>query len=242
MKCLLLAATILFSFMSGRSQYAFPELSKGDFSSTDNRIVVSSMDGKTYFPTEYAKLASGTPFFQDQWMKADLIDGGNKVYASNAVRMDLLGNQVIFRDPASGQEMTVSNSIKWVRLTDTVKNISYMFVLGDQFPLAKKTQAGVWLQVLVNGKTSLMHQARKSVHETVVYGEGPETMIATDDFYFLSSEKILFPITGWKDLQEHLADKKDAIDQYIHAHHLKGKAPDDYIDLLQYYNSINPGK
>jgi hypothetical protein len=242
MKCLLLAATVLFSCMSGRSQYAFPELSKGDYSSTDNRIVVSSMDGKTYFPTEYAKLASGTPYFRDQWMKADLIDGGNKVYASNAVRMDLLGNQVIFRDPASGQEMTVSNSIKWVRLTDTVKNISYMFVLGDQFPLAKKTQAGIWLQVLVNGKISLMHQARKSVHETVVYGEGPETTIATDDFYFLSSEKILFPITGWKDLQEHLADKKDAIDQYIHAHHLKGKAPDDYIDLLQYYNSINPAK
>jgi hypothetical protein len=242
MKGLLLAATILFSCLSGSSQYAFPELSKGDYSSTDNRIVVSSMDGKTYFPTEYAKLASGTPFFRDQWMKADLIDDGGKVYTSNAVRLDLLGNNLNFLDPTSGQEMTVSTPVKWVRLTDTVKNINYMFVLGDQFPLAKKSEAGVWLQVLVNGKISLLHQARKSVHETVVFGEGPETNISTDDIYFLSSEKILFPLTGWKDLQEHLNDKKDMIDQYIHSHHLKGKAPEDYTDLLQYYNSINPGK
>jgi hypothetical protein len=242
MKCLLLAATILFSCMSGRSQYAFPELSKGDYSSTDNRVVVSSMNGQTYFPTEYAKLASGTPFFRDQWMKAELIDEGGKVYTSNAVRMDLLSNSVIFRDPATGQEMTVSTPVKWIRLTDTVKNINYMFVLGDQFPSTKKTQAGIWFQVLVNKNVCLIHQQRKSVHEIVVYGEGPETTISTDDFYFLSSQGILTPITGWKDLREQLNDKKDMIDQYIHSHHLKGKAPEDYTDLLQYYNSSNPGK
>jgi hypothetical protein len=245
MKRILLAATILISCLSGRSQSQppFPELPKGDYSTTDNRVVVSSVNGQTYFPTEYAKLASGTPFFHDQWMKAELIDDGGKVYYSNAVHINLLGNQVIFRDPASGQEMTVSTPIKWIRLTDTVKNIKYMFVLGDQLPSTNKTQAGIWFQVLVNDKISLIHQERKSVHESIVYGEGPETTIATDDFYFLSATGgLMTAIKGWKDLQGQLDDKKDAIDQYIHSHHLKGKAPEDYTDLVQYYNSISSGK
>jgi hypothetical protein len=239
MKCSLLAAIIILASLPGRSQYPFPDLPRGDYSTADSRTVFSSVDGKPYNPTEYAKLAPGsTPFFRDQWMKADLIDEAGKVYASNAVRLDLLGNNVNFRDPASGQEMTASNSIKWVRLTDTVKGVSYMFVLGDQLPSAKKTQAGVWFQVLVNDKVSLCHEMRKSVHEIVVFGDGPQTTISTDDFYFLSAKGLWMPITGWKDLQGYVDNKKDAIDQYIHDHHLKGKAPQDYTELVQYYNSL----
>jgi hypothetical protein len=45
-------------------------------------------------------------------------------------------------------------------------------------------------------------------------------------------------LTGWKDLQGYLDDKKDTIDKYIQDHHLKGKAPQDYIELVQYYNSL----
>ncbi len=239
MKCLLLAAIIILSSLSGRSQYPFPDLTRGDFSSTDGRVVFSSVDGKPYNPTEYAKLASGaTPFFRDQWMKADLIDEAGKVYASNAVRLDLLGNNINFRDPASGREMVASNSIKWLRLIDTVKGVDYMFVLGDQLPSAKKTQSGVWFQVLVNDKVSLCHEMRKSAHEIIVFGDGPQTTISTDDFYFLSAKGLWMPITGWKDLQGWLNDKKDVIDQYIHAHHLKGKAPEDYIELVRYYNTL----
>ena len=243
MKCLLLAAIIILSCLAGRSQYPFPDLPRGDYSTTDSREIFSSVDGKTYYPTEYAKLAPGsTPFFRDQWMKADLIDEGGKVYASNAVRLDLLGNNVNFRDPASGQEMIASAPIKWVRLTDTVKGIHYMFVLGDQLPSTKKTQAGVWFQVLINDRVSLCHEMRKSVHEIVVFGDGPQTTISTDDFYFLSAKGLWMPITGWKDLQRWLDDKKDAIDQYIHAHHLKGKAPEDYTELVQYYNTFGSEK
>jgi len=242
MKCLLFAATVLLSCLSGRSQtaqYPFPDLARGDYSTTDSREIFSSVDGKPYNPTEYAKLAPGsTPFFRDQWMKADLIDGSGKLYASNAVRLDLLDNIVNFRDPASGQEMIASDSIKWVRLTDTVKGIHYMFVMGDQLPAVKKTQAGVWFQVLVNDKVSLCHQMRKTVHQTVVFGDGPQTTISTDDFYFLSAKGLWMALTGWKDLQGYLDDKKDTIDKYIQDHHLKGKAPQDYIELVQYYNSL----
>jgi hypothetical protein len=246
MKCLSLAAIIILSCLSGRSQtaqYPFPDLSRGDYSTTDGREIFSSVNGKTYNPTEYAKLAPGsTPFFHDEWMKADLVDQAGKIYTGNAVRLDLLGNNVNFRDPASGQEMVVSTPIKWLRLTDTVKGVSYMFVLGDQLPSINKLQANVWFQVLVYDKVSLCHEMRKTVHQIVVYGDGPQTTISTDDFYFLSAKGLWMPITGWKDLQGWLDDKKDAIDQYIHDHHLKGRAPEDYTGLVRYYNTLGSEK
>ncbi|HEV3325434.1 MAG TPA: hypothetical protein VG052_07500, partial [Puia sp.] len=62
--------------------------------------------------------------------------------------------------------------------------------------------------------------------------------ISTDDFYFLSAKGLWMALTGWKDLQGYLDDKKDTIDKYIQDHHLKGKAPQDYIELVQYYNSL----
>jgi hypothetical protein len=112
-----------------------------------------------------------------------------------------------------------------------------MFVLGNQLS-APKTQAGIWFQVLVNDKISLCRQMRKIVHGSMVYGEGKVTTIATDDIYYLFRDGNLVTLTGWGNLQDQLNDKKEALDKYIHDHHLKGKSADDYTQLVQYYISI----
>jgi hypothetical protein len=240
MKYLILASAITLSSLSISAQeMPFPTLSKGDYSSTENRVVVSSVNGQIYFPTEYAKLASGTPFFQDQFMKGELIDAEGKAYASNSVRINLLSNEVNFLDPASGKEMVVSAPIKWVRLTDPVKNKEYLFMMGDQIPDIKKTLAGTWFQVLVNNKVSLCYQESKSVKETIVFGQDKEASISTDDFYFINMNGSFSRVGGWKNLQELLSDKKEALDQYIHDHHLKGKSAEEYTQLVEYYNSLH---
>ena len=90
MRDLLLAAGISFSCLSAECQnvlvHAQSDLSTGDFATASNPIVVSSVNGQTYFPTEYAHLISGSPFFMDRPMKAILLDEENKVYSSNASR------------------------------------------------------------------------------------------------------------------------------------------------------------
>jgi len=239
MKYLLLASAVTLASLSGSAQeMSFPTLNKGDYSSTDNRVVTSSVDGHIYFPTEYAKLTSGTPFFQDQFMKADLIDAEKKLYACNAVRINLLTNEVNFLDPASGKEMVVSAPLKWIRLTDPASNNKYLFIMGDQVPSIKKAQAGTWFQVLVNERVSLCRQETKSVKETIVFGQDKQASISTDDFYFLNMNGDFKRVGGWKNLQELLSDKKGALDQYIHDHHLKGKSAEEYTQLVEYYNSL----
>jgi hypothetical protein len=243
MRYLLLAAGIIFSCLSAKSQNvlvkAESDLSTSDFTNASNPIVVSSVNGQTYFPQEYAHLISGSPFFMDRPMKAVLLDEENKVYSSNAVRMDLLNNRVIYKDPASGQEMVASLPLVEVQLTDTVQNKKYIFLRGQRIPQSKLIVANTWFQVLVNDKVSLCREMRKMAHQTIIYGQ-PEKQanIVTDEYYYVLIDENFSRINGWKGLLETLGDKRDLLDKYIQDHHLKGKSADDFTQLVQYYNAI----
>src|ERR1700744_2657693 len=110
MKYLLFASAIILSCLSARSQPQAP-FPISDYASTDNYGVVSGVNGVTSFNTDLDNVKSGSPFFNDQWMKGELIDAAHKVYATHAVRINLLSNQVDFLDAASGQEMVVADPI-----------------------------------------------------------------------------------------------------------------------------------
>jgi hypothetical protein len=243
MRYLLLAAGIAFSCLSAECQNvlvkAESDLSTSDFATASNPIVVSSVNGQTYFPTEYAHLISGSPFFMDRAMKAILLDEENKVYSSNAVRMDLLNNRVIYKDPASGQEMIAVVPLVEVQLTDTVQNKKYIFIRGQRIPESKLSLAATWFQVLVNDKVSLCREMRKMAHQTILYGQQEkQANIVTDEYYYVLMDENFTRISGWKGLLETLGDKRDLLEKYIQDHHLKGKSADDYTQLVQYYNQI----
>jgi hypothetical protein len=189
-------------------------------------------------PIKFVKFTAGTPFFNDQWMKARLFDGYGESYASHSVRLNLLDNDVSFLD-ADGTEMVTTIPVKRIQLTDTTTGTQYFFVLGDQIPEADKAQAGVWLQVLVNDTVSLCRQIKKTIHETMPYGASTrEEEILSVDIYFVRMNGSFIRLKNWSGLIQLFANKKDAINEFIRDHHLKGKSADDYTQLVQYYNSI----
>jgi hypothetical protein len=239
MRFLLMATAIILSCLSGIGQQrSSPSFNLGNYATADSRVLVPSVDGHAYFPTEYSKLLSGTPFFQDNYLKGELFDGAGKVYTSNAVRLNLFRNEVNFLDPVSNKELVVTTPIKWLRLTDTTNGLTYTFTLGDQLAATKKNLDGIWFQILVNDRVSLCRQQQKSARETITFGQDPTTNISTNEFYYLNLNGSLIRLAGWKSLQEKLADQKEALDQYIRDHQLKGRSADDYIQLVEYYNSI----
>ena len=82
-------------------------------------------------PIKFVEVTAGTPFFNDQWMKARLFDDNGESYASHSVRLNLLDNDVSFLD-ADRTEMVTTIPVKKIRLTDTTTGTQYLFVLGDQ--------------------------------------------------------------------------------------------------------------
>jgi hypothetical protein len=171
-------------------------------------------------------------------MKARLFDANGESYASHSVRLNLFDNDVNFLD-ANGTEMVTTTPVKKIQLTDTTNGTQYLFVLGDQIPGIDKVLARVWLEVLVNDKISLCRQIKKIMRETIPYRDATaEEEIVSVDHYFVRMNDNFVLIKGWPDLVQLFTDKKAAVDQYTHDHHLKGKSADDYTQLVQYYNSI----
>jgi hypothetical protein len=230
-----LTATLFLCCLTTRSQQVV-NVNSDNFSFTNRNN--TDISGMVHQPIKFVKITAGTPFFNDQWMKARLFDGNGESYASHSVRLNLLDNDVSFLD-ADGTEMVCTIPVKKILLTDTTTGTQYLFVLGDQIPDADKAQAGVWLQVLVNNSVSLCRQTKKTIHETLPYGATTtEDEIISVDIYFVRMNGNFIRLKKWSDLLQLFTDKKDAIYQYIRNHHLNGKSGDDYTQLVQYYNSI----
>lgn len=233
----MIAATSFLFCLTSRSQQVV-NVNSDKFSLSTQNIALENISGMVHQPIKFVKLTAGTPFFDDQWMKARLFDGKGGSYSSHSVRLNLIDNDVNFLD-ADGTELVATIPVKKIRLTDTTTGTQYLFVLGDQIPEADKAQARVWLQVLVNDTVSLCRQIKKTIRETKPYGSTTtEEEIVSVDIYFVRMNGNFIRLRNWSDLIQHFTDKKGAIDQFIRDHHLKGKSADDYTQLVQYYNSI----
>jgi hypothetical protein len=237
MRYLLIAAAYFLFCQTARSQQVV-DVNSDKFSWNDPTSTLNNISGQVYQPVEFVRITAGTPFFDEQYMKARLFDANGESYASHSVRLNLFDNEVNFLD-AHGNEMVATTPIKKIQLTDTTTGTQYLFVLGDQIPEADKAQARVWLQVLVNDKISLCRQIKKTIHKIPAYNTATtDEEIVSVDYYFIRMNANFTRVKTWGDLLQLFADKKDAIDQYVHDHHLKGKSAIEYTQLVQYYNSI----
>ncbi len=238
MKCLLLIATSFLFCLTGRSQQVVNVNSDNFSLANPNSVSFDNVSGLIYNPIKFVKVTAGTPFFKEEWMKARLFTDNGESYASHAVRLNLFDNDVSFLD-ADGTEMVTTIPVKKIQLTDTTTGTEYVFVFGDQIPGADKAATRVWLQVLVNDSVSLCRQIKKTIRETKPYGSSiTEEEIVNADIYFVRMNGNFIRLRNWSGLMQLFADKKNAINQYVSDHHLKGKSAQEYAQLVQYYNSI----
>ena len=212
------------------------DITKTDGNTATDHTAYSAVLGQLYTGIKYVRLTAGTPFFKDQFMKAVLYDDEGGRYRSDAVRINLLENEVNFIGP-DGQEMTCSSPVRRIILTDSISGASYSFIWGRELAPDDRSLEKIWFQVLVNDETSLCRQIKKRIHETPAYGTATtDEDIITTDAFFVRKEGRLIPVKSWDDLLNALQDRKAAITQYIHDHKLKGKSTDDYTQLVTAYN------
>ena len=76
--------------------------------------------------------------------------------------------------------------------------------------------------MLINDKVSLCRLIKKTIHEDIAYGTSTtEEQINSADWYFIQINNSFVRVKTWADLVQLFSDKKDAVDQFIHSHHLK---------------------
>src|SRR5882757_7112859 len=103
-----------------------------DVNTSDNTGIrdynsTSAVIGQLYTGIKYVRVTAGTPFFKEQFMKAQLTDDGGGHYKCNAVRINLLDNEINFLGP-DGKEMICSSPIRHIVLLDSTTDQKYYFV------------------------------------------------------------------------------------------------------------------
>jgi hypothetical protein len=207
-----------------------------DQASANGNITVSA-NGVISSPVKFVRIVSGTPFFAENWMKGTLVLEGGKAYANLWLRLDLLDNEINYKD-ANGQEMTATSPVQYISLIDSATGAKYDFVQGAQLGIGDKLLSKTFFQVLVNDKVSLLRHINKKIQENLTYGSATqEESIVTINAYYIRMKGNLSRFK-WDDWQVLFKDKKDQLSAFIKDNHLKGRTEADFIKLVRYYISL----
>jgi hypothetical protein len=197
--------------------------------------------GQPISMARYVKVVDGTPFFlNDRWMWGNLVVSGGKKYDSIRLRLDLMANEVHYKD-RKGNEMIADNVLRELWLMDSVSKKKYHFV-HSSFIGSGTAAAFGWHQLLTEGNAMLFKKIQKEITETQPYGSATtEQRINTSHKYFILWNNNFHPVKSIASVAEILSDKTAELQEYISANRLsKGKTDADYISLLAYYNSLFP--
>jgi hypothetical protein len=228
----------LFSAVLTRAQQVL-DVTKIEYNqASSNGNITMSANGVLSSPVKFIRVTSGTPYFIENWTKGTLVLEGGKAYANLSLRLDLMNNEVEYKD-MKGQEMTATSPIQYIFLTDSITGVKYDFVRGAQLGIGDKLLSKTFFQILVNGKVSLLRQISKKSQESITYGSATqEVTIVTINAWYVRMNGNLSRFK-WDDWQEIFKDKKDSLSAFIKTNHLKGKSEEDFTKLVTYYNTFN---
>ena len=233
----LLAAICTLATLAGRGQQVI-DVDKAGGPTIPASDVVGGFQGMIYNNEKFVRVTSGSAFFQDQFLPATLYDATGSRYKAGAVRLNLLDNQINYKD-GNGTEMVTTTPIKRVVLEDKDAGKTYTFVAGDQLNMPDKSSGAAWVQVLVNKQVSLVLWQKKSIHKSITYAQATQDEdIPTVNLYYVKMNGAFSEVKSFQDLINQFPDKRDILIKYAKDNKLRGRTPEEYAALVNYYNEI----
>jgi hypothetical protein len=181
---------------------------------------------------KYNELKSGSPYFQDEWVKAKLLANDGYVYKGIKIKLNLMDNHIHFVDE-SGSEKMIKSPLNQIEFEPNAKGSAYLFVSGNILPAPKKG----WFQVLVNDSVTLLKSYEKAMVEHKSYGSPIEYRIDTKEKYSVVFNKQIYEIKKAADLTDAMPAKKTEIESHIKKNKSLSKE-DQLISTVQYMNTI----
>jgi len=186
---------------------------------------------------KYPKFADGSPYFLEEWVNGDIVLTTGEEYKNVKMRLDLVDNSLQYISP-DGVELVVTSPVKSFTLKDSVNGKAYKFVHSASVGGSTIAEAG-WYQALVSGTATFYKRITKTIVEPRNYSTSQtEPSVTTNSAYFLYANWTLQQIKKIKEIPPVLKNKTDELDKYISTKKLTGRSDKDYINLIEYYNSL----
>lgn len=195
--------------------------------------------GVPFSPAKYVEVVSGTPFFSDDFMPADLLMPDAGEHKNVPVKIDLFSNDIIYKD-SLGNELIATSAIRQVALHNKSAGTEIVFI-NSKFvnPNGQAPPAG-WYQLIEQGNASLYKKIHKTIRETRPYNSATtEQTIQTVNKYFIDIAGVFTEIKKPKDLAALLTDKSKEMDAYFSSNKINSKEDDGWQKAVAYYNSLH---
>jgi len=181
----------------------------------------------------------GTPFFNKDWSAALVTLKDNRTFKNVSVRLNCVNNTLHYLTSNKEEMIAPDGVIKEVLLIDSsgaaVKE--HQFVSG--YPAIGKHTAYTFYERQLNGKAQLLVFTKKRMLENRPLGSpAPEKEYLGVESYFVFKDGVMHEWEKGKDfLLNLLADKREAVEQYIKAQGLKCRSEEDLKKVLSFYNT-----
>ena len=227
--------TIFFVLLLAQSTLFGQKVNVEDNRSLDNRTLLTA-GGVPLSSTKYFKIAGGTPYFSDTWMKGTIVTPQKMEFKNLRLKIDLLENIIVFLTPDNEERINTENVDKII-LEDTVNHKGYLFVHSSTVDHTSTSKT--WYQVLALGPVNLYKENAKNIYEAKPYGSSvTEQTIRDMNRYYVFTNHQFARIKVPADLVSLLSNHKKEVEEYIKSNKLKGKKEEDFQSVVNYYNSL----
>jgi hypothetical protein len=148
----------------------------------------------------------GTPFLSDKWMKGKAFLDREVSYDNLQIKLDLYNNKFIIN--WHDTSFQISTAVKQVELFPTGDTVNAM-VFRNGYSVTAKINAETYLQVLADGKLTLLKYIKKEMNDFSEYSDATKykRFEETDKYFIFGNGQFREITLNKKSLQDILPDK-----------------------------------
>lgn len=241
-KPILILFFVVFWFSEICFSQGFPAFTKDASIANPPLPFVFDGNGKPlYWGSAYT--AEGSPYFYDDYRRADIILKSGKIYTGIKVKFNLLERQVQYLSKDSTEMVTdlAVESIKFTSISENNDTLGIAKLVSNNGIL--NSPGAVVYEVIDSGKVSLLKKITVTYRDETQYGSTKTTryFIRKDNEYFV------FVNDEYKKLEKSraflttlLQDQKSEVDDFINKNKINCKSLKGCQQVIRYYNSLFP--
>ncbi len=181
------------------------------------RGFITAVDGRKPDTAVYEQITSGSPWWYDFFIPADLADGEGRVYEKVPVKIDLLADKVYYKD-SSGALFELLTPIKYLRAWLPGKPDTLKMVHSRYYTLHTDRSLSGWMELHLLGEATLLRHPGKKMQEQKGFSSAvADYTVETQPVWLVALDFHLYPVKKAKDLQQLLARYKPALGAYTPA-------------------------
>lgn len=200
------------------------------------RHINDQVSGNLLYIYEYTDI-QGSPFLFDDWTDGAIVVNQSQLNHIK-LKFDTYSNKFVVNKNDTSYE--ISNSVNEVRLFPD-NDTSNARIYRKGFNINMRLNPKVFMQVMAEGKITLLKYTYKDMEEYTEYGSAVKIKRFRDgqQYFILKNGQYTSTTLTKKNLQDALNDKWTAVSDFLSKKGLNGKDEKSWTAAIRFYNTLN---